>query len=60
MQAAIDNRVDIVGLSGLITPSLDVLVFVAQEMKRAGLKVRVPPPPPPLPCSCTPHLLEGV
>ncbi len=32
-----EHKVDIVGLSGLITPSLDEMVFVAQEMRRAGL-----------------------
>ncbi|MBU6268734.1 MAG: methionine synthase [Sphingomonadales bacterium] len=31
--------VDIVGLSGLITPSLDEMVTVAEEMQRAGLKM---------------------
>ncbi|WP_296599788.1 methionine synthase [Phenylobacterium sp.] len=31
------NQVDIVGLSGLITPSLDEMVFVASEMERRGL-----------------------
>ena len=30
--------VDIIGLSGLITPSLDEMVFVAQEMKKRGMK----------------------
>ena len=34
LQAAIDTRADIVGLSGLITPSLDEMVFVAAEMQR--------------------------
>ncbi|MES1254830.1 MAG: vitamin B12 dependent-methionine synthase activation domain-containing protein, partial [Acidobacteriota bacterium] len=34
LQAAVDERADIVGLSGLITPSLDEMVFVAQEMER--------------------------
>ncbi len=34
LQAAIDQKVDIVGLSGLITPSLDEMVHVAKEMKR--------------------------
>jgi 5-methyltetrahydrofolate--homocysteine methyltransferase len=34
LQAAIDNKADIVGLSGLITPSLDEMVFVASEMER--------------------------
>jgi 5-methyltetrahydrofolate--homocysteine methyltransferase len=34
LQAAVDNQADIVGLSGLITPSLDEMVFVASEMQR--------------------------
>jgi 5-methyltetrahydrofolate--homocysteine methyltransferase len=34
LQAAVDNKADIVGLSGLITPSLDEMVFVAAEMER--------------------------
>jgi 5-methyltetrahydrofolate--homocysteine methyltransferase len=34
LQAALDQRVDIIGLSGLITPSLDEMVFVASEMER--------------------------
>jgi 5-methyltetrahydrofolate--homocysteine methyltransferase len=33
------HNVDIVGLSGLITPSLDEMVFVAQEMERRGFSV---------------------
>jgi 5-methyltetrahydrofolate--homocysteine methyltransferase len=36
---AIEERVDIVGLSGLITPSLDEMVTVAKEMERAGLTI---------------------
>jgi 5-methyltetrahydrofolate--homocysteine methyltransferase len=32
------NAVDIVGLSGLITPSLDEMVFVASEMERRGMR----------------------
>jgi 5-methyltetrahydrofolate--homocysteine methyltransferase len=36
---AIRNEVDIVGLSGLITPSLDEMVQVAQEFEHAGLKM---------------------
>jgi len=31
--------VDIVGLSGLITPSLDEMVFVAKEMERTGMRL---------------------
>ena len=34
LQAAVDEQADIVGLSGLITPSLDEMVFVATEMQR--------------------------
>jgi len=34
LQAALDHQVDIIGLSGLITPSLDEMVFVAAEMER--------------------------
>ncbi|MBI3262486.1 MAG: methionine synthase [Acidobacteria bacterium] len=36
LQTAIDARADMVGLSGLITPSLDEMVFVAREMQRRG------------------------
>src|SRR5262249_55797996 len=35
-QTAVDEHVDMVGLSGLITPSLDEMVFVASEMERRG------------------------
>ena len=38
---AIEENVDIVGLSGLITPSLDEMVHVAMEMDRAGLQIPV-------------------
>ena len=37
LDAAIKNNVDIIGLSGLITPSLDEMVHVAHEMKRRGM-----------------------
>ncbi|WP_085217824.1 methionine synthase [Allosphingosinicella indica] len=37
LQAANDNRADMIGLSGLITPSLDEMVTVADEMQRAGM-----------------------
>ena len=40
LKAARERQVDIVGLSGLITPSLDEMVYVASEMKR--LKFAVP------------------
>ncbi len=36
LKAANENDADMIGLSGLITPSLDEMVTVAEEMKRAG------------------------
>ena len=33
------NDVDIIGLSGLITPSLDEMVYIAKEMKRRGMTI---------------------
>lgn len=39
IQAAIDQKVDAIGLSGLITPSLEEMVNVAAEMKRHGLTI---------------------
>ena len=33
------NNVDIIGLSGLITPSLDEMVHIAKEMKRLDMKI---------------------
>ena len=39
IQTAIDEKVDIVGLSGLITPSLEEMCNVAAEMEKAGLKI---------------------
>jgi 5-methyltetrahydrofolate--homocysteine methyltransferase len=39
LKAANDNRADMIGLSGLITPSLDEMVTVAGEMQRADLKL---------------------
>ncbi|BCB62325.1 5-methyltetrahydrofolate--homocysteine methyltransferase [Halomonas sp. A020] len=39
LQAAIDNDADIIGLSGLITPSLDEMVHVAKEMQRRGMNL---------------------
>jgi 5-methyltetrahydrofolate--homocysteine methyltransferase len=38
LEAAERENVDIIGLSGLITPSLDEMVHVAHEMKRRGMK----------------------
>jgi 5-methyltetrahydrofolate--homocysteine methyltransferase len=39
LQAAREHKVDIIGLSGLITPSLDEMVHVAKEMERQGFKI---------------------
>ncbi|MCW1386127.1 B12-binding domain-containing protein, partial [Acinetobacter baumannii] len=39
LQTAIDEKCDIIGLSGLITPSLDEMVFVAKEMQRKGFNI---------------------
>ena len=39
IDAAIEHKADIIGLSGLITPSLDEMVFVASEMQRRGLNI---------------------
>jgi 5-methyltetrahydrofolate--homocysteine methyltransferase len=39
LQAAVAEKADIVGLSGLITPSLDEMCHVAAEMERLGLEV---------------------
>ena len=38
LDEAIKHNADIIGLSGLITPSLDEMVHVASEMKRRGMK----------------------
>jgi hypothetical protein len=38
-QAVIAEKADVLGLSGLITPSLDEMVFVAAQMKKAGMSV---------------------
>lgn len=39
LRVAKEQNVDIIGLSGLITPSLDEMVYVAREMSKAGMKV---------------------
>ena len=39
LKAAKDENVDIIGLSGLITPSLDEMQHVAKEMQRQGFKL---------------------
>jgi 5-methyltetrahydrofolate--homocysteine methyltransferase len=37
LKVALEQKVDIIGLSGLITPSLDEMVGVAQEMEKRGM-----------------------
>jgi 5-methyltetrahydrofolate--homocysteine methyltransferase len=39
LQTAREQKVDIIGLSGLITPSLDEMAHVAREMEREGLRL---------------------
>ncbi|PKB42006.1 methionine synthase (B12-dependent) [Cellulophaga sp. RHA19] len=39
IQAAKEHNVDVIGLSGLITPSLDEMVFLAKEMERQNFSV---------------------
>jgi 5-methyltetrahydrofolate--homocysteine methyltransferase len=39
--AAIEHNVDIIGLSGLITPSLDEMVYLAKELEKLNLKIPV-------------------
>ncbi|CAM4461207.1 methionine synthase [Pseudoalteromonas maricaloris] len=39
LQTAIDENADVIGLSGLITPSLDEMVHVAKEMTRRGFDI---------------------
>lgn len=38
LEAAVREKADVIGLSGLITPSLDEMVHVAKEMERLGMK----------------------
>jgi 5-methyltetrahydrofolate--homocysteine methyltransferase len=39
LQAAVEHDADMIGLSGLITPSLDEMVTVAEEMEKAGMSM---------------------
>lgn len=41
VQKAIEEQVDIIGLSGLITPSLEEMAHVAVELQRAGLDIPI-------------------
>ncbi|XP_036427879.1 methionine synthase [Colossoma macropomum] len=38
LKEAVEKKADIIGLSGLITPSLDEMIHVAKEMERLGMK----------------------
>jgi len=39
IEKAITENVDLIGLSGLITPSLDEMIYVAKELERRGLQI---------------------
>ncbi|XP_015218329.2 methionine synthase isoform X1 [Lepisosteus oculatus] len=39
LREAIEKKADIIGLSGLITPSLDEMIYVAKEMERLGVRI---------------------
>jgi len=39
LKTAMEEKADIVGLSGLITPSLEEMIHVASEMERIGMSV---------------------
>jgi len=39
LEKALEENVDVIGLSGLITPSLDEMVFVAEQMAAKGFKI---------------------
>ncbi|WP_461532311.1 methionine synthase [Sinomicrobium sp.] len=41
IQTALDEKVDIIGLSGLITPSLDEMVYLAQELDKLNINIPV-------------------
>jgi 5-methyltetrahydrofolate--homocysteine methyltransferase len=39
LEAAKEHKADLIGLSGLITPSLDEMIFVAEQMEKEGLNL---------------------
>jgi 5-methyltetrahydrofolate--homocysteine methyltransferase len=41
IQAAVEHNVDIIGLSGLITPSLDEMVYLAKELDKLNIKIPI-------------------
>jgi 5-methyltetrahydrofolate--homocysteine methyltransferase len=41
IQVAVEHNVDIIGLSGLITPSLDEMVYLAKELDKLNIKIPI-------------------
>jgi 5-methyltetrahydrofolate--homocysteine methyltransferase len=41
IKAAVEHNVDIIGLSGLITPSLDEMVYLAKELDKLNIKIPI-------------------
>ena len=41
IDTAIKENVDIIGLSGLITPSLDEMVYLAKELEKKNVKIPI-------------------
>merc|ERR1712178_412876 len=41
LDAAVKHQVDVIGLSGLITPSLDEMIYVAKQAKKRGLNIPI-------------------
>jgi 5-methyltetrahydrofolate--homocysteine methyltransferase len=41
IEVALKEKVDIVGLSGLITPSLEEMIHIAKEFQRVNLKLPI-------------------
>lgn len=41
IQRALEEQVDVIGLSGLITPSLDEMVYVTKELNRLNIDIPV-------------------
>ena len=41
VRKAVEEKVDLIGLSGLITPSLEEMVNVAEELRKAGLEIPI-------------------
>src|SRR5260370_8540643 len=63
LERAKADKVDLIGLSGLITPSLDEMVHVAREMERQGFKLPLlygvaPTTRPHTPVKIAPHYTQ--